>query len=82
MATFNPYKEAAKDAAMQRNATRKFWRGWCCKCNTEKPMKGGSVLDKKKGDHFVGRSGGVVQRFICAECLAKRAQTLGESSGN
>ena len=72
MAIFNPYKDAAADPAMKRNATRPWWRGWCCKCNSEKPMAGGKTLDQKKGMPFRGIVGGTVQRFICAECLAKR----------
>ena len=72
MATFNPYKDAANDVALQHSATRRWWRGWCCKCNAEKPMAGGKTLDAKKGSPFRGRVGSVVQRFICAECLAKR----------
>ena len=75
MATFNPYKEAAGDAAMQRNATKRWWKGWCRKCNTETPMKGGKTQDKVKGSAFGGRSGGVVQRFVCADCLAKMGET-------
>ena len=75
MATFNPYKEAAGDAAMLRNATRKLWRGWCCKCNTEKPMAGGTLVVPKGGKGLSPVRGGVVQRFVCAECLAKRAET-------
>lgn len=55
---------------MKRNATRRWWRGWCCKCNTEKPMAGGTVIAPKGRPSTV--RGGVVQRFICADCLAKR----------
>ena len=76
MATFNPYKEAAGDAAMQRNATKSWWRGWCRKCNTEKPMAGGRTSGIKSTGHCgIQRSSGVVQRFVCADCLAKMNET-------
>jgi hypothetical protein len=66
MATFNPYKEAAHDYQWQRAATRHLWRGWCKRCGKEKPLKGGTTQAK---NHFAPRHG-VVQRFICADCLA------------
>ncbi len=56
MATFNPYKEAAGDPAMQRNATKRWHRGWCRKCNTEKPMAGGKTSGiKSTGDFKIRR---------------------------
>ncbi len=70
MRKFSPYVEAAGDTNMNRMATKQWWRGWCCKCNTEKPMAGGKMPGRKNGEPF---RGGVVQRFICADCLAKRA---------
>ncbi len=61
---FNPYKDARDDYAAQRRATHKHWKRWCCKCNTEKPIKGGRVV----GNAFIP---GLIPRFTCADCLPK-----------
>lgn len=72
MSTFNPYKEALGDPSAQRNATRQHWKGWCRRCNTEKPMKGGRVRGLKGNTPF---RGGTVLPFVCAECVAKESAT-------
>lgn len=67
---FNPYKEAAGDAALVKYTNRHLFRGWCRKCNTEKPMKGGQVSASGR----VKSRNGVVQKFVCADCLKLAAE--------
>jgi hypothetical protein len=51
-----------------------FLRRFCCKCNREKPMKGGTYPGAKRaGKSFSLMPGGVQPRFICADCRAIKA---------
>jgi len=70
VATFNPYKDAARDPSMVRNANRHLWRAICCKCSAEKPIKGGT-FPHKKGERMRVAMSGFPRKFICADCLAK-----------
>ena len=62
MATFNPYKDAARDPSMVRNVNRDKWRAICCKCSTERSIKGGT-FPHKKGEQC-GCAGG-----MCEDCF-------------
>lgn len=70
VATFNPYKDAARDPSMVRNVNRDKWRAICCKCSTERSIKDGT-FPHKKGERMRLQTGGMLRKFICADCLAK-----------
>jgi len=71
MATFNPYKDAAGDVALVRFANRRHWKTMCFGCGTEKPIAGGT-FPHKKGVKAQMQKDGLLRRFVCAECMAKR----------
>ena len=80
LTTFNPYKQASGDASMLRNASREYWKAMCFGCGNEKPVAGGT-FPQKNGQPMQMQRGGILRRFICAECLAKREARKAAESG-
>ena len=80
LTTFNPYKQASGDAALVRNVNRRHWKTMCFGCGNEKPIAGGT-FPQKKGKPAQMQKDGILRRFICAECLAKREARKAAESG-
>ena len=79
MSVFNPYKDALGDASMLHNATRQWHKTMCFACGNEKPIKGGT-FPHKKGEKMKLQTGGILRKFICADCLEKRAKVQNETT--